>query len=168
MIRITLLSDTHSFLDQACLKLCEGSDEIWHAGDIGKAEVSEALKELAPLRAVYGNIDDQTCRADFPLDAEFQLGGMKFWMTHIGGYPNRYSKRVRELMPLKRPDVFISGHSHILKVMRDSRFNLLHLNPGAMGLQGWHKSRTLLRFKIQDQKIQDLEVAELPRWPAKN
>lgn len=163
MPRICLLSDTHSFIDDQILKLCDGSDEIWHAGDIGDLSVTDALKEVAPLRAVYGNIDNTQIRSEFPLNQKFEIGGKKVWMTHIGGYPNRYTKNVKEEIYQNPPDLFICGHSHILKVMRDKKLNLLHMNPGAIGKHGFHNKRTLLRFNIQKGQVSDLEVAEIDR-----
>ncbi len=163
MPRICLLSDTHSFIDDQILKLCDGSDEIWHAGDIGDLSVTDALKEVAPLRAVYGNIDNTQIRSEFPLHQKFEIGGKKVWITHIGGYPNRYTKNVKEEIYQNPPDLFICGHSHILKVMRDKKLNLLHMNPGAIGKHGFHNKRTLLRFNIQKGQVSDLEVAEIDR-----
>lgn len=161
MKRIGLLSDTHSFLDDKIFSYFEECDEIWHAGDIGNMEVVEQLEAFKPLVAVYGNIDDATIRRAFPLDQRFECEGMDIWMTHIGGYPGRYSKRVREVIYQNPPDVFISGHSHILKVMPDKKLDLLHINPGACGHHGFHKVKTIIRFSIDGGNIENMEVIEL-------
>ncbi|HAD98138.1 MAG TPA: YfcE family phosphodiesterase [Cryomorphaceae bacterium] len=163
MIRISLLSDTHSHIDDQVLKLCGGSDEIWHAGDIGNLKVTEALSGVAPVRAVYGNIDDHHIRAHWPKHARFYAEQVDVWITHIGGYPGRYSFHVKPEIYTKPPKLFICGHSHILKVMNDKKLGLLHMNPGAIGKHGFHKVRTLLRFAIDGDRIKDLEVVELPR-----
>ena len=161
MKRIGLMSDTHSFLDEKIFTYFEECDEIWHAGDIGSMELVERLEAFKPFRAVYGNIDNATIRRAFPLDLRFDCEGMDIWMTHIGGYPGRYSKRVREIIVDNPPDVFITGHSHILKVMPDKKLNLLHINPGACGVHGFHKVKTIIRFSINDAKIEDMQVIEL-------
>ncbi|MEM1322049.1 MAG: metallophosphoesterase family protein [Bacteroidota bacterium] len=161
MTRIGLLSDTHSHLDEKIFHYFKDCDELWHAGDIGSMEVVEKLEAFRPLKAVYGNIDGGVLRRAFPLDLRFECEGLRVWMTHIGGYPGRYNKRVRPLIAADPPDVFICGHSHILKVMRDPKLDLLHLNPGACGLHGFHKIKTLLRFAIDEGAIKDLEVIEL-------
>lgn len=163
MIKISLLSDTHSYIDQQVLDLCGKSDEIWHAGDIGHLSVTDQLEEIAPVRAVYGNIDDTKIRAAWPLHNRFTAEGTDVWITHIGGYPGRYSSYVRPDIYQKPPKLFICGHSHILKVVNDKKLGLLHMNPGAIGKYGFHKVRTMLRFKIEDARIFDLEVVELPR-----
>lgn len=161
MKRIGLMSDTHSFLDDKIFTYFEECDEIWHAGDIGSMELVEQLEAFKPFRAVYGNIDDAKIRRAFPLDLRFNCEGMDIWMTHIGGYPGRYSKRVREIIVDNPPDVFITGHSHILKVMPDKKLNLLHINPGACGIHGFHKVKTIIRFSINEAKIEDMQVIEL-------
>ncbi len=163
MKRIGLLSDTHSFLDESIFDFFAECDEVWHAGDIGEPELADRLEAFKPFRAVYGNIDGQAIRVRYPLDARFECEGLKVWMTHIGGYPKRYSKRVRESLQEdpQPPGLFISGHSHILKVMPDRKYKLLHINPGACGHHGWHKMRTLVRFNIAEGRPQDLEVIEL-------
>ena len=161
MKKIGLLSDTHSFLDPSIFKYFEACDEIWHAGDIGKVEVVDQLEAFKPLRAVYGNIDGKELRIRFPEDLRFECEGVNVWMTHIGGYPGRYNKRVRGIMEENPPDLFICGHSHILKVMPDRKYNLLHMNPGACGHHGMHRMRTLLRFAIEAGNIQEVEVIEL-------
>ncbi|MEP5255435.1 MAG: metallophosphoesterase family protein [Winogradskyella arenosi] len=160
MKKILLLSDTHSYIDDAILKHVKAADEVWHAGDIGDLEVTDKIKTLKPLRAVYGNIDGTEARAEFPLHNRFMCEGMDIWITHIGGYPPKYNATVREALTQNPPDIFIVGHSHILKVMPDKKLNLLHMNPGAAGKHGFHKVRTMLRFKIEGKTIKDLEVIE--------
>ncbi len=159
------MSDSHSHLDDKFLKHIKESDEIWHAGDIGNFEIVEQLRTIAPLRAVYGNIDGNDIRNEFPLNNSFEIDGLKVLMTHIAGYPKRYNQRLQKILKEHKYDLVICGHSHILKVMRDPRYGHLHLNPGAVGLQGFHKVRTMLRFKIEDATLKDLELIELPRWP---
>ncbi len=161
MKKIVLLSDTHSFVDAQILKYVRQADEVWHAGDIGAIAVADALQKETPLRAVYGNIDDKTVRSEYPLDAKFTCEGVSVWMTHIGGYPNKYNQRIREEIQQNPPKLFISGHSHILKVQFDQKLNLLHMNPGAAGKHGFHKVRTLLRFELNNGEIKNLEVVEL-------
>lgn len=161
MIRIGLLSDTHSHMDAAILEYLESCEEIWHAGDIGAYEVVDQLSASKPFRAVYGNIDDQSIRTTFPLDLRFELESLSVWMTHIAGYPGKYNKRVREQLQQQVPDIFICGHSHILKVMADPKFGHLHINPGAAGHHGFHQMRTLIRFSIDAGKVKDMEVVEL-------
>ena len=161
MKRIGLMSDTHSHLDEKVFEYFKDVDEIWHAGDIGSMEVVEKLEAFKPFRAVYGNIDNAKIRASFPLDDRFTCEEIKVWITHIGGYPGRYSKRVKEMMPLDTPDLFITGHSHILKIMPDKKYDLLHINPGACGISGFHKMKTIVRFTIDGKKIKDMEVIEL-------
>lgn len=160
MKKILLLSDTHSYIDDRILKHVKQADEVWHAGDIGNLEVTDKIKSLKPLKAVYGNIDDTKARNEFPLHNRFMCEDVDVWITHIGGYPPKYNNRVREKLTSHPPDVFITGHSHILKVMPDKKLNLLHMNPGAVGKHGFHKVRTMLRFKIDGKQIKDLEVIE--------
>jgi len=159
--KILLLSDTHGFIDDQILKFVKQADEVWHAGDIGDLSVTDAIQKHKPLRAVYGNIDDAQARLEFPLDQKFTIENMDVWMTHIGGYPNKYNPRIREEIKKTPPKIFISGHSHILKVQFDKKLNLLHLNPGAAGKHGFHKIRTLLRFVLDNGNIKDLEIIEL-------
>ncbi|RNC86687.1 MAG: metallophosphoesterase [Winogradskyella sp.] len=161
--KILLLSDTHSYIDDDILKYVKSSDEVWHAGDIGNLEVTDAIKALKPLRAVYGNIDDAKARAEFPEQNRFTCEGLDVWMTHIGGYPPKYNSRVRAEITANPPKLFICGHSHILKVMPDKALGLLHMNPGAVGKHGFHKIRTMLRFTIEQGKIDNLEVIEFNR-----
>ena len=161
MKKILLLSDTHGHLDERILKYAGEADEIWHAGDIGTTAISDLLQEVKPLKAVYGNIDGDEIRKEFPLNQRFSCEGVDVWITHIGGYPGRYSPAVKEKIKNNPPKLFISGHSHILKVMNDKNLDLLHMNPGAAGKQGFHQMRTMLRFKIDGKDIRDLEVVEL-------
>ena len=163
MQKILLLSDTHGFIDDKILNYCSQADEVWHAGDIGNLNVTDSIKQVAKLRAVYGNIDDKIIRAEFPLDNIFTLEKVRVWITHIGGYPYRYNFRIKDQLIHKSPDLFISGHSHILKVQYDKKLNLLHLNPGAVGKYGIHKVRTMLRFEIDEKNIKNLEVIEIEK-----
>lgn len=161
MTRILLLSDTHGHMDDRILKYVKETDEVWHAGDIGVSAVTDQIQALKPLRAVFGNIDGTEIRKEFPLDQRFFCEKVDVWMTHIGGYPGKYSPRVTEEIQLNPPKIFISGHSHILKVMNDKKLGVLHMNPGAAGKSGFHQVRTMLRFKINEGEILDLEVVEL-------
>ncbi|MGH1385876.1 metallophosphoesterase family protein [Kordia sp.] len=161
MKKILLLSDTHSHIDDQILKHVEYADEVWHAGDIGDLSVTDTIQKLKPLRGVYGNIDNDKARMEFPEHNRFMCEGVDVWITHIGGYPNKYNVRVREEIRQNPPQLFICGHSHILKVMFDKKLNLLHMNPGACGKHGFHKVRTMLRFVIDKDKIKDLEIIEL-------
>lgn len=161
MTRILLLSDTHSHIDDAILKHAAQADEIWHAGDIGSLAVTDALQKIKPVRAVYGNIDAATIQQEFPLNDRFLCEGVDVLMTHIGGYPPKYNSRTRPEINSNPPKLFICGHSHILKVMWDKKLGVLHMNPGACGLHGFHQVRTLLRFNIDGPDIKDLVVIEL-------
>ncbi len=161
MKRIGLLSDTHGYLDDSVFQYFAECDEIWHAGDFGTLELSDRLAAFKPLLGVYGNIDGQDIRTVHPENQFFECEGMNVWMTHIGGYPGRYPAKIKEKLQINRPDLFICGHSHILKVIPDHQFKLLHLNPGAAGKHGWHKMRTMIRFSISDKKIHNLEAIEL-------
>ena len=163
MKKILLLSDTHSYMDTQILKFVKQADEVWHAGDIGDLQVTDTIQSLKPLRAVYGNIDAADARLEFPLDNKFTVENVTVWMTHIGGYPPRYNNRVLEELKANPPDIFISGHSHILKVMPDKKLDLLHINPGAIGTHGFHKVRTMVRFEIDGKQIKNLEVIEFKR-----
>ena len=162
-MKILLLSDTHSYIDERILDYASQADEIWHAGDIGDLKVTDALKNVGVLRAVYGNIDSSEIRKEFPLNQRFEVEGVDVWITHIGGYPGKYSPSIRSEMQSNPPKLFICGHSHILKVMPDKKFNLLHMNPGACGKYGFHQVRTMLRFEINAGKIENLEVIELSK-----
>jgi len=161
MKKILLLSDTHSHLDETILKYVHLADEVWHAGDIGDLSVTDTLKILKPLRAVYGNIDDDKARMEFPLHNRFFCEDVAVWITHIGGYPGKYNQAIREELHINPPKLFICGHSHILKVQFDKKLGLLHMNPGACGIHGFHQVRTMLRFEIDGDKIQNLEIIEI-------
>tara|TARA_B100000497_G_scaffold126316_1_gene164879 strand:- start:3017 stop:3511 length:495 start_codon:yes stop_codon:yes gene_type:complete len=161
MPAIGLISDTHSYLDPQVFEYFKEVDEIWHMGDVGDAQLLDQLRAFKPLKGVYGNIDDRVIRQELPLDYRFVMEDMDIWMTHIGGYPGKYASRVRDILQIKPPDLFICGHSHILKVMRDKKYNMLCMNPGAAGKHGFHKLRTLLRFHIKNKALSNLEVIEL-------
>jgi putative phosphoesterase len=161
MQKILLLSDTHNFLDPALIKYVEASDQVWHAGDIGTLPICEELMKYKPLVAVYGNIDGQDIRNIYPRDQHFEVEGVTVFMTHIGGYPGHYPAAIRETIVEKRPKLFVCGHSHILKVMYDKAHDLLHINPGAAGIHGFHQVKTLVRFSLSKGAISDLEVIEM-------
>lgn len=161
MKKILLLSDTHGYLDSSILDHALKADEIWHAGDIGNLETADRLAALKPLRAVYGNIDDTKVRSVYPLNNRFVIDGLDILITHIGGYPGRYHPSIKKELLLHPPKLFICGHSHILRIMRDISNNLLHINPGAAGIYGFHKMRTMIKFEIIKGKIENLYVIEL-------
>ena len=162
MIKVGLISDTHSYLDPQVLEYFQDRDEIWHAGDFGNIEIADRLGEVAPVIGVYGNIDGQEIRKEYPLQQRFNREGIDFWMRHIGGTLGRYCLPIREEMENNPPDVFICGHSHILKIGRDQeKDKMLFINPGAAGRQGFQVYRTCVRFNIGDGKIQDMEVINL-------
>lgn len=161
MKRIGLLSDTHAYWDERYVKYFSECDEIWHAGDIGSMELVMRLQEIAPLRAVHGNIDGGDVRRMFPEKLRWTCEGADILMTHIGGYPGKYDARIRQQLYERPPKLFISGHSHILKVQFDPQLKLLHINPGAAGLQGWQTMRTLVRFSVDKGEFKDLEVIEI-------
>ena len=163
MKKILLLSDTHSYIDDTILKHVKNADEVWHAGDIGDLNVTDQIQKLKPLRAVWGNIDGDKARVEFPEHNRFTIEGIDVWITHIGGYPGRYNIRVRDAIKANPPQLFICGHSHILKVMPDKKLGLLHMNPGAIGIHGFHKVRTMLRFTVDNGKIDNLEVIQYDR-----
>jgi|TARA_B100001063_G_scaffold44222_1_gene37968 putative phosphoesterase len=163
MKKIILLSDTHSALDERFLPHLEDANEIWHAGDIGDIKVLENLEKITKVRAVYGNIDNHIIRSATKEFINFKCEEVNVLITHIGGYPGKYSKGIKEKIQKLRPKLFICGHSHILKVIFDKRFNLLHMNPGAAGNYGIHKVKTILKFKIDKENITDLKVIELKR-----
>lgn len=163
MKKIGLLSDTHSFLEDKIMKFLKDCDEIWHAGDIGNIEVADQIAATKKLRAVYGNIDGQDVRIVHPKIQSFQCEDVQVLMTHIGGYPGKYEKDMKELIQRLKPKLFISGHSHILKVIYDDKNDLLHINPGAAGRSGLHKHQTAVRFVIDKAEIKDLEVFEKKR-----
>ena len=161
MKRIGLISDTHSYWDERYEKYFAECDEIWHAGDIGSMEVADRLQDIAMLRAVYGNIDDTDMRYRFPEILRFKCEEVDVLMKHIGGYHGKYDASVRKMLFANPPKLFVSGHSHLLKVMYDKNLGCLHVNPGAAGMSGFHKVRTLVRFVIDGAEIKDLEVIEL-------
>lgn len=163
MRQIGLISDTHGYLHPELPEIFKDCDEIWHAGDFGGLHVAETLQAIKPLRGVYGNIDDQGVRARFPLMLRFRCEDCDVLMTHIGGYPGRYERNIREMMKAEPPDIFISGHSHILKVMPDKKNDLLHINPGAAGRSGFHKIITIVRFIVDKRNVKDLEVLEIKK-----
>lgn len=163
MTRIGLISDTHSYLDPAVFKHFDDRDEIWHAGDFGTLALAEQLAAFKPLRGVYGNIDGADIRQTYPEHLRFTCEAVDVWMTHIGGYPGKYHPAIRREIYTKPPQLFITGHSHILKVIFDKQINCLHINPGAAGKQGWHKVRTLIKFVVSDEKIHTLEIIEMKR-----
>ena len=163
MKKIGLISDTHSYLHPKIFEYFIECDEIWHAGDVGNASIIDELAKFKTIRAVYGNIDGQEIRKVCPKNQRFLCEEVDVWITHIGGYPDRYSSDVREDIKKNPPNLFISGHSHILKVMYDKKLNLLHMNPGAAGKYGIHKLITMLRFSIDGKEIKNLEVIELPK-----
>ena len=163
MKKIGLLSDTHGYWDERYEKYLKECDEIWHAGDIGSMEVADKLEAMAPLRAVYGNIDNCDMRLRFPEVYRWKCEEVDVLMKHIGGYPGRYDASIRRQIYANPPQLFISGHSHILKVKFDKTLNLLHINPGAAGLYGWHKERTLIRLAVEGNKFTDCEVITLEK-----
>lgn len=163
MTRIGLLSDTHNYLDEAVFKHFENCDEIWHAGDFGNATIADRLKAFKPLKGVYGNIDGYDIRSIYPEKLIWKCEDVKVYMKHIGGYPNRYAPGVKQDLISNEARLFISGHSHILKIIYDDKINCLHINPGAAGNQGWHKIKTIVRFTIDGSIIKDCEVIELER-----
>lgn len=161
MKNILLLSDSHSHLDERILEYAQQADEIWHGGDFGSMEVVEQLEKIKPLRGVYGNIDNHNIRSSFPEVLRFECENVEILMIHIGGYPGKYSPLAKREIEKQSPKLFISGHSHILKAMYDQKNSLLHLNPGACGKSGWHKMRTMMRFQINGDQIENLEIVEL-------
>ncbi len=161
MTRIGLLSDTHGWLDDSIFKYFEGVNEIWHAGDFGSSRILEELSAFKPVRAVFGNIDDSHIRNRLPEKVCFQCEEVQVAMLHIAGYPGRYNREAKGLIHECRPDLFITGHSHILKILYDHDLQHLHINPGAAGQQGWHQQRTLVRFSVEGKAIKDCEIIEL-------
>ncbi len=161
MTKVGLLSDTHGFLDPRLEEHFKNCDEIWHAGDFGNISISQQLSALKPLRGVYGNIDGQDIRKIHPLHLRFNCEELQVWITHIGGFPGKYHPSVRRELQNNPPGLFICGHSHILKIIHDKQFNLIHINPGAAGKEGFHQVRTAVRFAVEKTKIRDLEIIEL-------
>ncbi len=162
MMRIGLISDTHGYLDENIFGHFKNCDEVWHGGDFGDG-VIETLKRFKPLKGVYGNIDDNRIRNEFPEQLVFMCEEVKVMMRHIGGYPPKYNTETKKELLIHQPQIFISGHSHILKIMYDDKLQCLHMNPGAAGKHGWHKMRTIIRFAIDGKNIKDCEVIELGR-----
>lgn len=161
MKKIGLMSDTHSFLDKRIFEYFKEVDEIWHAGDIGSEAVANDLEKFKPLRAVYGNIDNHEIKARFPENLYFTTEGVRVWITHIGGYPSKYPARIKNELKKGETDLFICGHSHILKIIPDKELNLIHINPGACGNEGFHKIKTLVRFDVKDGRLLNVEIVEL-------
>jgi putative phosphoesterase len=162
MMKIGLISDTHNYLDPQTLDYFANCDEIWHAGDFGTIKIADQLKEVAPVVGVYGNIDGQDIRAEYPLHQRFMCEGLDVWMTHIGGIPGRYCIPIREEMENNTPELFICGHSHILRVARDQEMDkMLYINPGAAGRHGFQTERTIMRFSVDAGKIENVEVINL-------
>lgn len=163
MKRITLISDTHGTLDERFLSHFKSSDEIWHAGDIGSLDIIDQLNKIAPVKAVFGNIDNHIIRRALKSTLLFKCEKVNVMMTHIGGYPKRYAKGIKDKLKQYKPNLFICGHSHILKVMFDKTNNVLHMNPGAIGNYGIHQVKTMIKFIIDKEKVKDLKIIELPR-----
>ncbi|WP_276484558.1 metallophosphoesterase family protein [Paraflavitalea pollutisoli] len=161
MTRIGLISDTHSYLDPAVFKHFDQCDEIWHAGDFGTLELANQLKDFKPLKGVFGNIDGNDIRQAFPETLRWHCEEVEVYMTHIGGYPPKYNPIVKRELTARPPQLFIDGHSHILKVIYDEKLSCLHMNPGAAGREGWHKVRTLITFVIDGNNMRDCNVIEL-------
>lgn len=160
-MKIGLLSDTHGFLEPKILEYFSACDEVWHAGDLGPA-VAEQLEAFKPLKAVFGNIDSPMLQRKYPEDLWFTCGGFSIWLTHIGGAPPNYNPRTKKILATKVPDIFICGHSHILRIKRDPQYkNMLYLNPGAAGNHGLHHIKTIVRFEIIGKEIKNMEVIEL-------
>lgn len=163
MKKILLLSDTHGCLDDFIIRHAKEADEVWHAGDIGNLQVSDQLQKLRPLKAIHGNIDDHLTRMSFPEYLHFETEGLSVLMLHIAGVPGRYKPRAKELLAKYAPRVFICGHSHLLKIVRDPLHQHLHMNPGAAGTHGFHKVRTMVRFRIQDGRMESVDVIKKER-----
>jgi len=161
MKKILLLSDTHSHIDESILKYVDLADEVWHAGDIGDLIVTDTIKKRKPVRGVYGNIDDAKARLEFPLNNHFVCEDVRVWITHIGGYPGKYAPKIIATLATEAPNLFICGHSHILKVLKCPSSGHLHVNPGAAGREGFHQVRTLVRFSIEGKNIKNMDVVHL-------
>ena len=164
MTKIIILSDTHSYLDPRLKKHIKSADIVWHGGDIGNISVIDEIKEMKPIIAVYGNIDDNIVRLEYPKNQVFKIHGKKIVITHIAGHPNRYRPDAMELIEREKPDVFICGHSHVLKVMFDHKLQHLHINPGACGKHGFHKIQTAIKLIINNEgTFENFEIIELER-----
>ena len=162
-MKIGILSDTHTTLIPQIFSFFKDVDEIWHAGDIGNIETAEQLAAFKPLRAVYGNVDNHIVRLQYPEDQFFHVEDVDVYMTHIGGYPGKYMPEVKYILEQKKPQLFICGHSHILKVMNDKKLGLLHINPGAAGKTGFHNKITMIRMTIEGKDFKDMEIFEIER-----
>lgn len=160
-IKIGLISDSHSYMDDQIISLLQEVDEIWHAGDIGDIQIMDRLPSDKNIRAVWGNIDDSSAQENYPEWQDFELEGVKVLMTHIGGKPPRYAKGIKAKINARKPDVFICGHSHICRVEYDQALKCLYLNSGAVGRQGFHQMRTFLTFELEEGQIKNLKVIEL-------
>lgn len=165
MTHIGIVSDTHGHWDERGNAFFEGCQQIWHAGDIGALAVTEALKRLCPIRAVYGNIDDHATRLEFPKNQLFTLEGLRILITHIGGHPAHWAPGIKDLIQREKPNILVCGHSHLLKVEFVKSLNLLYINPGAYGLTGFHKVRTLISLDLDNGQPKNLQVFEVKRWP---
>ncbi|WP_317896821.1 metallophosphoesterase family protein [Aurantibacillus circumpalustris] len=161
MKKILLISDTHNYLDKGLIKHIEAADEIWHAGDIGTIEICDAIEKLKPLKAVFGNVDGNDIRVAYSENLFFDCENVKVFITHIGGYPGKYPTKIKQLILQHKPKLFICGHSHILKVMYDKELELLHINPGACGVHGFHTVKTIVKFEIEGAEIKNLAIIEL-------
>lgn len=161
MTRIGLIADTHHYLDETIFNHFKDCDEVWHVGDFGTMEIADKIRQQKILKGVYGNIDGHDIRKEFPEQLVFMCEDVKVMMKHIGGYPPKYNPATKKEILIHKPQLFISGHSHILKIMYDDQLNCLHMNPGAAGKQGWHKIRTIIRFVIDGKEMKDCEVIEL-------
>lgn len=161
MTKILLLSDTHNYIDNQIIKYINEADQVWHAGDIGNIQIIEKIREFKPIIAVSGNIDGTDIRKEIPENQFFTCEEVSVFMTHIGGYPNKYAPQIETKLKTLRPKIFICGHSHILKIIYDKKLNLLHLNPGACGKYGFHKVRTMIRFEIHQSEIKNMQIIEL-------
>lgn len=163
MKRIGILSDTHGYIPPQLYEFFKDCDELWHAGDWGDLKTLDAIRNFKPLKTVWGNIDDKAIRLEMPEYTLFDCENLKVLMIHIGGYPGKYSSKCLELIKLNCPDVMVCGHSHILKVMRDKTYGLMHINPGACGYKGFHSISTAIRFVVDGNQMKDMEVWEIPK-----
>lgn len=161
MKKILMLSDSHSHIDESIINHAKCSDEIWHAGDIGDIKIIDSLKKYSLVRAVHGNIDNSIIRNECPENIFFKCEDISVLITHIGGYPGKYSKKITKMLIEYKPKLFVCGHSHILKIIQDDKFKLLHINPGASGIVGFHKKRTMVKFEIDKAEIKNLYVIDL-------
>jgi len=161
LLKILLIADTHNFLEPKLIKYIAEADEVWHAGDIGQIALCQEIEGRKPLKAVFGNADGQDIRSHYPENQVFTCENVKVFITHIGGYPGKYPAKIKQQLKEIKPNLFICGHSHILKVMYDQENELLHMNPGACGNHGFHSVKTALRFEIEGSEIKNLAVIEL-------